>query len=671
MSMIATTRITSHVRISLRGATLFGLLLVVLLLGIPRHAAAQFFDMPREKSLIDPQLLGLQNEFDGFAGTPDAFISRNPMLRLANGHVVIDAAASGDAETLKNDLEQLGLRQGKTFGRMVSGWLPIEAIDDLAGLSSLRLIRPSGAMTNRVGLTTSQGDASMHTDDVRNFFGIDGTGTTVGVLSDSYDFLGGAAADIASGDLPAAGVNVLDDDCCSDEGRAMLQLVHDVVPGADLAFHTAFNGQADFADGIVELATVAGADVVVDDVFYFAEPFFQDGIIAQAVDQVSAMGVPYFSSAGNSARQSYESDYRPSGLFLDIGFGPQEAHDFDPGPGVDIFQRVTFVPNIFPFSFQWDEPFFSVSGAPGSASDLDFCFYNDPPGPFPLFCAVAGNVGGDPVEAFSVFAGGTFNIAIMKFAGPDPELIKYIWFRGNLTVEYPTNSSTVVGHSNTAGGQGVGAAWYADTPAFGTAPPLPESFSSAGQTGILFDTAGNRLATPDVREKPDIVAPDGTNNTFFGGDAEPDGFPNFFGTSAAAPHAAAAAALLLEADPSLTPNDIYTLFETTAVDMDDPFTGGFDTGFDEGTGHGLINILNIFTDLDLDKDLVSIVPNNGSVTGTFVLSITNNGPGDASGVAVTDIVPAGATFVSATPSQGAYDELTGLWTVGDLANGAS
>jgi Ca2+-binding RTX toxin-like protein len=127
---------------------------------------------------------------------------------------------------------------------------------------------------------------------------------------------------------------------------------------------------------------------------------------------------------------------------------------------------------------------------------------------------------------------------------------------------------------------------------FGTNPPVLEGFSSGGGTPILFDTAGAAI-TPVVRQKPRIVAPDGTNTTFFGTDipdpgngSDTDAFPNFFGTSAATPHAAAFAALLLDANPALTPAQIYTQLETTAIDMGPP-------GFDLDTGFGFIQAQSI------------------------------------------------------------------------------
>jgi subtilisin family serine protease len=142
--------------------------------------------------------------------------------------------------------------------------------------------------------------------------------------------------------------------------------------------------------------------------------------------------------------------------------------------------------------------------------------------------------------------------------------------RDSITIDqFDTKTGTSWGHSAALGGLGVGAARYQDTPAFGVNPPLIEAFSSAGGSPILFDIAGNRLATPEVRQQPDITAPDGADTTFFvGGDSDVTGFPNFFGSSAAAPHAAGVAALMKDLVPALTPDATYAALNNTAVDMD-------------------------------------------------------------------------------------------------------
>lgn len=279
-------------------------------------------------------------------------------------------------------------------------------------------------------------------------------------------------------------------------------------------------------------------------------------------------------------------------------------HDFDPGPGVDDLQSVLLGTGLTTFTFQWDEPFASVSGAPGSASDVDIILYA-PVGVFIGLGSFDFNIGGDPVEVFGVVNSGppaTLEIGIEVYAGPAPGFMKYVIFdpsgdavddpATSFAVEFATDSSTNYGHSNAAGAAAVGAAFWGKTPRFDVSPPEIEVFSSAGGTPILLNTAGNRTAT-EIRLKPNFTGPDGGITTFFGGrDAFGNRDPNgnhFFGTSASVPHVAAVAALMLEANRSLTPDTIFKILEETAIDMDDPFTPGFDIGFDFRTGYGFVD----------------------------------------------------------------------------------
>jgi len=170
---------------------------------------------------------------------------------------------------------------------------------------------------------------------------------------------------------------------------------------------------------------------------------------------------------------------------------------------------------------------------------------------------------------------------------------------GSSITQFATNGPTLQGHPGAAGAAAVGAAFYFFTPRCGTTPALLESYSSAGGLPILFDTTGARLATPVVRPKPDFVGPDGVNDTFLGftlaSDSPPfpsngllntavsecqnnPSYPNFFGTSAATPHAAAIAALMLQANGALTPGEIYGALQKSASPMSSP-SPDFNTGY--------------------------------------------------------------------------------------------
>jgi hypothetical protein len=597
---------------------------------LPLQASTQGF-VPRlvpDKALkagaltkVDGNLLQLNHEHAAWQAYSGAAVmgvfkpsnSRMPMRGLNS--IAVDATAQGNVQDLEDDLVSVGCAIISVHQRMVSASCPIEAIDKMAPLKSLNFVRPALFTTNG-GMVTSQGDVAMRADITRTTYAVYGSGIVIGTLSDSYNCHGGAAANVASGDLPA-GINVLDDTVCpaTDEGRGLMQLISDVAPGARQAFHTGANGEADFANGIIELKTVAGSNVIVDDIIYFAEPMFQDGVIAQAVDSVKAAGVAYFSSAGNARRDSYEATFNPS-RFTEAFYGGT-LHDFNPGSGTDVYQTVTLRGGDLDtfFSFQWNEPYFKVSGSPGSASDYDIFICLDDTQPVnaancPGF-SVNANLGGDPIEVFGgTVSGGnlTAYLAISRFRGASNNLLKNVAFGGSAFSfnEWNTASASIYGHSNAAGTEAVGAVFYYNSPAFGTTTPILNGYSSTGGTPILFDTTG--YPTSIFRRKPEISAPDGTNTTFFGNDiADPgdgsdfDAFPNLFGTSAAAPHAAGVAALMLEAvggAGSLTPDEIYAGLESTAIDITrrspevfppvDPGVNNLPVGFDLDSGYGLI-----------------------------------------------------------------------------------
>ncbi len=530
-----------------------------------------------------------------------------------DGYVRLDAIASGATDDLSATMEAMGARNVASAGKTVSASFPVDRLDDLAASNYLAFARPAMATTN-VGLVTSQGDRSMRTDIVREELGYDGSGLTIGVLSDSFACDPGPlnaagvyttpAEDEANNDVPPNVVILEDlpptDPDCIDEGRGMAQLIHDIAPEAKIVFHTAFGGEAVFAQGIIDLA-MAGADVIVDDVIYFTEPMFQDGIIAQAADEVSRLGIPYYSSNGNRARDAFDTTYRP------IAFDGSTFHDFDPGAGEDPLMTVELNGALQTnLTFQWDSPNLSASGTVGAPNDVDVimfddmgnrvpdCFeFLDANGFFPDLCQflftdggvpLDGGGGGDAIELVSLvdFIGGsTVQLGFETQSGDAPGFVKFVIFGGGFaSSEYEVNAPSGFGHNNAAGAEGVGAAAFYFTEEFigdpstlqlramagepECVPACLNDFSSAGGTPIFFDTEGNRLRRPEVRLKPGLTAPDGTNTTFFTNDTsrddddgdgvfatgEPGEFPNFFGTSAAAPHAASVAALMIDSENS-------------------------------------------------------------------------------------------------------------------------
>jgi hypothetical protein len=607
---------------------------------------------------------------------------------------------------------------------LVEAYVPVEQLLNVARTKGVLAVVPSSPMVTNVGATDSQGVVQHRVD--RLPAGVDGSGITVGVMSDSYDTNvapNSAALDIASGDLPGAGnplgntepVVVLEDSPArTDEGRAMAQIVHDLAPKAKLGFATANGGQLNFANNIRALAGdpaapnfQAGfkADVIVDDVIYLDEPFFQDGIVAQAVDEVVAKGVAYFSSAGNRpATQAYDSRIQivpgnsTSWANTNLNFSNVPAalyaggfHNYGGKDSVDIAQTVQFTVNPGSSNnvvLQWNEPFdstpptavgapfasgtgtvptggfaeFTFNGTAGQPvmvfvdgdtsttgtsipdivlelySPTDELLATKDTGTNPEFIALelpatgtyrvrvisfVPTQGGDfryevsnanlpepvlsdynllfflstgqfigalaeantltnrPIELGGINATVTIQLVIARANTPTPsrlvaDRIRWVGFGNINPQEYFSYLDPVTyGHNSAAGAIGVAA-----YPFF--APFVPEAFTSPGPSTIYFDKDSRRLRHVEYREKPDLAAMDGANTTFFTSDAaeDEDTFPNFFGTSASAPHAAAIAALVLDAaggPGSVKPKKMRKILQDSAFahDLDPYFSAGF------------------------------------------------------------------------------------------------
>ena len=140
----------------------------------------------------------------------------------------------------------------------------------------------------------------------REKYGVSGAGMKVGVLSGSInDSSDSYEAALEQGYIPTVFVpNGQDGGLTDAEGLAMLEVVHRLAPGAMLYFATGGSEGSDGADEEqmaqnIETLGNNGCQIILDDLNYEDEDPFQDGIVAQAVDDVTANGALYFSCAAN------------------------------------------------------------------------------------------------------------------------------------------------------------------------------------------------------------------------------------------------------------------------------------------------------------------------------------------------------------------------------------
>ena len=515
--------------------------------------------------------------------------------------------------------------------------------DAIAHLSETRVIRSEPAGQTLTGSVTSQGDGSHRASVARQALGIDGTGYCVGVLSDSiFDGRGGVqippatypglhvgSLDQVSGDLPPA-VWVIDPGPGggSDEGNAMAQIVYDLAPGCGIAYASASSGYFLFAGNILALANDATSpsQVIVDDYIYYSEPMYQNGPIAICANTVVTSGVPYFTAAANFSANGHERNYNDTGVFDGgpVGVG-NDLHDFGLASGAGVDPYLTFSIGApggsVVASLHWDEPYGGgLAQGPGAGADLDLYLLSSPAPPGTggnimkqsvtmqgTIAAPAGDACEELVEL--TLPAGTYHLCINHannatggrndLSVPPLKLSLIVKISGGPVGTQINDAAylgdrTIYGHSAAENVQAIAALFYWEEQQNGNfIVPLMqldvESFSSlGGALPFWFPDAGMpRNAVAQTRNKPDLTGIDGVDTTFFGSsDFEPNGWQNFYGTSAAAPHVAAIAALMLDRADNLgqskTPAQIYSSMQTTARDCEA-------AGWDSLSGFGLVD----------------------------------------------------------------------------------
>ena len=521
--------------------------------------------------------------------------------------------------------------------------LPLAALEPLATLEAVQFIRPAdepileqplerSAVARAVAATskvdTSEGDVAHQANVARQTYTVDGTGIGIGVISDGVDTL---ADQQATGDVPAP-VMVLPgqeggsfDLACGGrssgtEGTAMFEIVHDLAPGADLFFADGGGGRAQMAQNIEDLCA-AGANIIVDDIGYLGASAFQDDVIAQAISAAAANGCFYFSSAGNAGNLNdatagvWEGDFVSGGMLSLNGINSGAVvHDF--GGGVTGNRIKTN--STRPIILQWADP------VDGSANDYDL-FLIDADDNVLASSTSTQDGTQDPIE----YIGGSCSndrednrLVIVKNSGAEDRYVRLNYARGGLEI---ATAGQTFGHSASKDAIGVAAVDVGDAGGAGgvfDGTESVETFSSDGLRRIFFEadgtpiTAGNFLASTDggrVLQKPDLAAADGVSTST-------PGFSTFRGTSAAAPHAAAIAALMLEAaggPANVTPAALRTAMTGAALDIEA-------TGGDRDSGAGIVMAPGAVDAVD-----VAVADRNGAPTVSGTISDRTLAPGGA------------------------------------------
>lgn len=550
--------------------------------GMTREALIEQMESLNQITRVDEQPIYANDHFvysdDYNASVNDMHIEGNVENESAEGESVDGGPVEGETDPglQGDDLVHVYVRfypgngtdSADSYVEMVTGrdeenhlmaaWVRVDSFEQLASLESVQCVRTVMPPVIRTGMYTTEGDAILNCDEVRALHGLTGEGIRIGIISNGVDNLADA---VASGDLPA-NVTVLSNSEGGDEGTAMLEIVHDIAPGAELYFHDSGNNVIAFNNAVDALAG-AGCDIICDDIGWIFEPFFEDGVVASHVrGVVESNDTLYVSAAGNDALTHYQGEFAPVGTNL---------HDFSGGTG-ETEWLYGFIPpgGSIIVVFQWNDEW--------GKSDNDYDLY--------LGDMVSGRIiswstdiqdGNDlPIEALTYLnteqTGKNVAVLVQKVTG-DPGVLEVFVYPFSGAFLYANNlvaEDSVYGHPAVPGVVSVGAINAAD--------PGNDDIqlsSSRGPVSIYHSSF-------ELREKPDIAGIDGVQVSGAGGFP-----PVFFGTSAAAPHIAGLAGLVWSGFPEKPGAEIRTALLESSVDLGEP-------GRDETFGYGRADALAMY-----------------------------------------------------------------------------
>jgi hypothetical protein len=489
-------------------------------------------------------------------------------------------------------------------------------LETLAASQDVRYIRRASKAHLRV--RDSEGDTTHLAISARTNFGVNGSGIKVGVLSDSVDYLASLQASNDVGTVTVLSGQSGLGEGNTGEGTAMLEIVHDLAPGASLYFATGTSGEANFANNILSLWS-NGCNIICDDVGYFDESPFQDAIVAQAVNTVTLGGAMYFSAAGNAGNLDDHTSSAWQGDFVNGGAAVSPIPEAGSLHSFGTANYNTCINGGGGVALFWSDPLGK------STNDYDL-FVLNAGGTSVLFSSTSVQNGTqNPYEYCSVEVND--RVVVLKGTSSAARFLDVIMDNDNLSEFSIATSGTTYGHPDATNAFAVAAMPAASDDGFGAANgPYPnpftggaanpfEPFSSDGLCHYFYNANGSEM-TPgnlsstggSIRQKPDIAAADGVST-------DVPGFLPFFGTSAATPHAAAIAALVWSLNPGLSTAQMRSVLTGSALDVNP-------VGVDRDTGYGVV-----MANLALAVGATIVTTTNDSVAGSLrrCLATATNG----------------------------------------------